>query len=40
MAKGIAAAAAYRASGYIVTDESGAPVHPEWRSDECHRIAL
>jgi integrase len=39
MAEGIAAAPAYRASGYIVTDELGAPVHPEWYSDEFHRIA-
>lgn len=39
MAEGIAAAPAYRASGYVVTDELGAPVHPEWYSDEFHRIA-
>jgi integrase len=39
MAEGIAAAPAYRASGYIVTDELGAAVHPEWYSDEFHRIA-
>jgi hypothetical protein len=39
MAEGIAAAPAHKASGYIVTDELGAPVHPEWYSDEFHRIA-
>lgn len=39
MAEGAAAAPAYRASGYIVADELGAPVHPEWYSDEFHRIA-
>lgn len=39
MAEGIAGAPAYRASGYVVTDELGAPVHPEWFSDEFHRIA-
>ena len=38
MAEGIAAAPAYRASGYIVTDELGAPVHPEWFTDEFHRV--
>ena len=38
MAEGIAAAPAYRASGYIVTDELGGPVHPEWYSDEFHRV--
>jgi integrase len=26
------------ASGYIVTDELGAPVHPDWYSDEFHRL--
>jgi integrase len=39
MTEGIAAAPTYRASGYIVTDELGAAVHPEWYSDEFHRIA-
>jgi integrase len=29
---------AYDASGYVVTDELGAPVHPEWYSDEFGRI--
>jgi integrase len=32
------AADAYEDSGYVVTDELGAPVHPEWYSDEFHRI--
>ena len=39
MAEGAAAAPAYVASGYVVTDELGRPVHPEWFSDEFHRIA-
>lgn len=39
MAEGAAAAPAYRASGYIVADELGAAVHPEWYSDEFHRVA-
>jgi integrase len=25
-------------SGYVVTDELGRPVHPEWFSDEFHRV--
>jgi integrase len=29
---------AYDSSGYVVTDELGAPVHPEWYSDEFGRI--
>lgn len=29
---------AYEASGYVVTDELGAPVHPEWYSDEFGRV--
>lgn len=32
------ASEAYEASGYVVTDELGAPVHPEWYSDEFGRI--
>ena len=39
MTEGAAAAPAYRASGYIVADELGAAVHPEWYSDEFHRVA-
>jgi integrase len=33
------AASAYVASGYIVADELGQPVNPEWYSDEFHRVA-
>jgi integrase len=29
---------AYEDSGYVVTDEVGRPVHPEWFSDEFHRL--
>ena len=29
---------AYDGSGYVVTDELGAPVHPEWYSDEFGRL--
>lgn len=29
---------AYESSGYVVTDELGAPVHPDWYSDEFHRL--
>lgn len=29
---------AYEASGYVVTDELGVPVHPEWYSDEFGRM--
>jgi integrase len=29
---------AYDPSGYVVTDELGAPVHPDWYSDEFHRL--
>jgi integrase len=29
---------AYSASGYIVCDELGAEVNPEWYSDESHRL--
>jgi integrase len=32
------AAGAYEDTGYIVTDELGRPVHPEWFSDEFHRV--
>jgi integrase len=30
---------AYQASGYVVTDELGAPPNPEWVSDEWERLA-
>jgi integrase len=39
MAEGAAAEPAYAASGYVVSDELGRPVHPEWFSDEFHRVA-
>jgi integrase len=29
---------AYESSGYVVTDELGRPVHPEWFTDEFHRV--
>ena len=29
---------AYEDGGYVVTDELGRPVHPEWFSDEFHRV--
>ena len=34
----LAAGEAYEASGYVVADELGAPVHPEWYSDEFGRV--
>jgi integrase len=37
--EGSDAADAYAASGFVVVDELGSPVHPEWLSDEFHRIA-
>lgn len=36
--EGLAAGEAYAASGYVVCDELGAAVHPEWYSDEFHRV--
>ena len=30
---------AYTDSGYVITDELGRPVHPEWFTDEFHRVA-
>ncbi|WP_214365637.1 tyrosine recombinase XerC [Pseudonocardia sp. H11422] len=35
----LAAGEAYDASGHVVVDELGAPVHPEWYSDEFGRVA-
>jgi integrase len=35
-----AAGPAYANSGYVVADELGQPVHPEWYSDEFRRIYL
>ncbi|MFT7835472.1 tyrosine-type recombinase/integrase [Saccharothrix sp. BKS2] len=29
----------YRQSGYVVADEAGEPVHPEWYSDEFGRLS-
>lgn len=34
----LAAGAAYEAGGYLAADELGEPVHPEWYSDEFHRV--
>jgi integrase len=38
-AERLAAGPAYEASGYVAVDELGAPVHPEWLTDEFGRIA-
>lgn len=38
-AEKLAAREAYAASGYVVVDELGEPVNPEWFSDEFERIA-
>jgi integrase len=35
----LAAGKAYRTNGYVVCDELGAAVNPEWFSDEFHRVA-
>jgi integrase len=35
----LAAGAAYADSGYVVVDELGEPVHPEWYSDEFGRLS-
>jgi integrase len=35
----LAAGAAYEDGGYVVCDELGVPVHPEWFTDEFHRVA-
>lgn len=37
-AENLGAGPAYQASGYIVTDELGVPVHPDWYSDEFGRL--
>jgi integrase len=39
MAELDAAGSAYANSGYVVADELGRPVHPEWYTDEFHRLA-
>lgn len=38
-AEKLAAGAAYTDSGWVVVDELGAPVHPEWYSDGFERLA-
>ncbi len=38
-AERLAAGTAYTPSGYVAVDELGAAVHPEWLTDEFHRIA-
>jgi integrase len=38
-AERLAAGGAYEASGYVAVDELGAPLHPEWLTDEFGRIA-
>lgn len=37
-AEKLAAGPAYEDAGYVVIDELGSPVHPEWFSDEFHRV--
>ena len=34
-----AAGPAYERTGYVAADELGRPVHPEWYSDEFHRVS-
>ena len=34
----LAAGGAYERSGYVAADELGRPVHPEWYTDEWHRV--
>jgi integrase len=38
-AERLAAGAAYGRSGYVAADELGRPVHPEWYTDEFHRVS-
>jgi integrase len=38
-AEKLAAGEAYVDSGYVVVDELGEPVHPEWYSDEFRRLS-
>lgn len=35
----LAAGEAYEGSGYVAADELGRPVHPEWYTDEFHRVS-
>jgi len=38
-AERLAAGPAYERTGYVAADELGRPVHPEWYTDEFHRIS-
>jgi integrase len=38
-AERLAAGPAYERTGYVAVDELGRPVHPEWYTDEFHRVA-
>jgi integrase len=38
-AERLAAGPAYEGSGYVAADELGRPVHPEWYTDEFHRVS-
>jgi len=38
-AERLAAGPAYERAGYVAADELGRPVHPEWYTDEFHRVA-
>jgi integrase len=38
-AERLAAGPAYESSGYAAADELGRPVHPEWYTDEFHRVS-
>ena len=38
-AERLAAGPAYERTGYLAADELGRPVHPEWYTDEFHRVA-
>jgi integrase len=38
-AERLAAGSAYERTGYVAVDELGRPVHPEWYSDEFHRVS-
>jgi integrase len=38
-AERLAAGEAYERTGYVAVDELGRPVHPEWYTDEFHRVS-
>jgi integrase len=38
-AERLAAGEAYERTGYVAADELGRPVHPEWYTDEFHRVS-